>query len=143
MSSEAALWGTFRHAMAPFGLWDRIENGISRGMPDVNGIVFGDPRGDVWIELKQLHGWPKRANTIVRIPHYTDEQRRWIATRGAAGSRVYMLVGIAPREWYMYTWRDAVEIVGRAPCSTHMERSAGICRGKFSPEMVLKVIENT
>ena len=52
-----------------------VENPVAcPGTPDVNYV-------EGWIELKNLRSWPKRAATIVRIEHFTEQQRRFLRRR--------------------------------------------------------------
>lgn len=51
-----------------------VENPACPGTPDVQYI-------DGWLELKFLEEWPKRAETTVRIEHFTPQQRCWLLRR--------------------------------------------------------------
>lgn len=54
-----------------------VENPACPGTPDVQFI-------DGWLELKYLETWPKRAETTVRIEHFTPQQRVWLLRRWVA-----------------------------------------------------------
>jgi hypothetical protein len=125
MSKESSLWRLFHKHLRRHGDFQRIENLVGVGMPDVNGVLFSTKR-EVWIELKQIERWPARATTPLRIAHYTQEQRDWIAHRGKIAGNVYMLVGIAssPRVWLLYDWRASVDVVGRSTRDVMMERAS-------------------
>lgn len=62
-----------------------VENPVYPGTPDVNHIHG-------WIELKWLRSWPKRKDTIVKIEHYTLEQKLWIRRRHKNGGQVTLLL---------------------------------------------------
>lgn len=51
-----------------------VENPACPGTPDVQ-FIGG------WIELKFREKWPKRADTTVRIEHFTPQQRVWLLRR--------------------------------------------------------------
>ena len=74
------------------------------GTPDVNYI-------EGWIELKWLRRWPKKADTVVTIPHYTLGQRRWLRDRYNAGGSAWLLLQVQ-QEWLLFTGRDAHDYVG-------------------------------
>ena len=83
-----------------------VENPMRPGTPDVN-------YADGWIELKWLRRWPKRAETEVKIPHFTPWQRRWLEKRHAISkSGACWLILQVGREWMLFTGRDAAEYVG-------------------------------
>lgn len=83
-----------------------VENrvGVS-GTPDVN---FSGG----WIELKWLRHWPKGEETLVRLDHFTPQQRNWLARRWEVGASAWLLLQVGP-EWLLFTGRDAKEYVGR------------------------------
>lgn len=84
----------------------RVENalGSGTGTPDVN-YVGG------WIEDKYLPAWPKKANSIVRVRHYTPEQRAWHIKRCNAGGRVHVVIEVAG-EWFVFDGRTAAANLG-------------------------------
>jgi len=51
-----------------------VENPACPGTADVQHI-------DGWLELKFLEAWPKRAETTVRIEHFSPQQRVWLLRR--------------------------------------------------------------
>lgn len=56
---EAGLWRKIRPLLidAVGGRWDRVENGVSAGMPDVNYCINGR---EGWLELKAARTFPTR-----------------------------------------------------------------------------------
>lgn len=84
--SEADLNKRLREALKGFDPV-RVENAVGPGTPDINYLQG-------WIESKFLHEWPKRADSIVRIPHYVKEQRGWHVRRCAAGGRVWVALEV-------------------------------------------------
>lgn len=83
----------------------RVENRLGKGTPDVN-FVGG------WIENKAIDGWPKREGTIVKLPHYTQEQRLWQRRRVLAGGAVWVMLKVGQREWLLFRAEDAIEVLG-------------------------------
>lgn len=82
-----------------------VENSAYPGTPDVN-CTCG------WIELKQLDGWPVRANTPVRIDHFTPQQKVWLIRRWLIqGDGAWLLIKVK-REWLLLTG-DNVQFVGK------------------------------
>jgi len=78
--------------------------GVPAGTPDVNYI-------EGWIELKWLRFWPARETTVVRIEHFTDQQRRWLKRRWELGGNAWLLLQIG-REWLLFHGLDAHDYVG-------------------------------
>ena len=58
-----------------------VENPACPGTPDVQ-FIGG------WLELKFLEAWPKRAETTVRIEHFTPQQRVWLLRRYMASIKL-------------------------------------------------------
>lgn len=81
-----------------------VENPIRAGTPDVNCTAG-------WIELKWVRRWPVRAATLVRIDHYTREQKRWLRKRHRAGGGAWLLLQCG-REWLLFSGETAHDHVG-------------------------------
>jgi hypothetical protein len=81
-----------------------VENVAWPGYPDVEYV------GGV-IELKQIPAWPKRADTIVRVEHFTQAQRTFLDDRGRAGDRTWVLL-VVGREWLLFHGRGAALRLG-------------------------------
>lgn len=112
MGSEVSLWKCFKRNMAPFGEFDRHEDKLNLGVPDVsyvllNGVTTG------WIELKHAHNYPARASTVFRIKHFTQEQRFWLRRRGTAGDNCWLFLQVG-RDYWLFDWRGAQEL-GKRP----------------------------
>jgi len=92
----------------------RVENPVGPGTPDVNWCGRNRATGEVstgWVELKYLEAWPKRASTLVRIKHYTQQQRDWLLLRHAAGGRVALLLQVR-REYLLFKGAACQEVGG-------------------------------
>ena len=83
----------------------RVEANIPLGIPDVHYVTN---RKAGWIELKQV---PKPVNpsTPVRVPHFTKQQKVWLANYGSAGGLAFVLVGVG-NMWYLLSWQHAYMI---------------------------------
>lgn len=101
--SESTMRGRVLKALRPLdGV--AVENTVGRGTPDVN-FIGG------WMELKWLRSWPKKADTIVRMPHFTPQQRNWLRRRSQRGGRVFLLLKVGP-SWLLFDGVVAAEILG-------------------------------
>lgn len=109
--AEKDLWATMREKVKRAGHFERIENMVGVGRPDVNYCVRS-VEGN--IELKQRERWPAKPETIVELDHFTHKQRNWIRFRLNAGGRVYILLEVArPRPEYMlFHGRWAIDHLG-------------------------------
>lgn len=100
--SEHSMWGRVRRALK--GLDPvRVENRVELGTPDVNYI-------EGWVELK-IATAPKRGG-ILKIEHYTMEQRTWAIRRTHHGGRVFLLLKVG-NEWLLFTGLCASEFLGK------------------------------
>lgn len=77
--------------MKPFGHFDRIENMLGRGMPDVTYCLSGV---EGFVENKWRLRWPAKPEDIVTLDHFTPQQRIWIQQRTNAGGRVFVFLEI-------------------------------------------------
>ena len=87
---ESGLWATVSRNVSRFGLFERIENLLASGIPDVNFLVKGI---EGWIELKHERNWPTRANTVMRFK-IQDGQRLWWKNRRTLGGRVFVFAQV-------------------------------------------------
>lgn len=83
-----------------------VENGpIHPGTPDIN-FAGG------WIECKWRRAWPKRPRTVVALPHFTDQQRRFLTRRWECDEYGAWLVLQVGREWLLFEGPVAARVVG-------------------------------
>lgn len=87
---EQGLWDKIRNSMGAGWRADRVENKILQGMPDVYFAI--SPQLTGWLELKVLPVMPTRAETPIRIPHYTSYQANWHWTHRDFGTKSWILV---------------------------------------------------
>lgn len=82
-----------------------IENTCALGTPDVE-FIGG------WIELKVIEDWPKREDTVVRISHYSPQQRVWAVKRAKKGGAVWMLLLVErTQEWVLLPGEVAAVLI--------------------------------
>lgn len=92
---ESAVWKHIK-AKAP-GLWLRVENRVSIGMPDVVVLYNGQVH---WVELKSLERDSRWLGT-------TTAQRYWISRWIKNGGKAWVLAKVADR--LVLIWGDNVE----------------------------------
>jgi hypothetical protein len=124
-SNESDLWTQVKRALKhPRHDVHRVENSVSLGYPDVDYCLDG---ATGWIELKRRPAWPKRASTIVKLPHYTQAQRQKLVKRGQCGGLAFLLVQVAD-DYLLFDWVAAagvglawtrVELFIHARCAWH------------------------
>lgn len=101
--AESSLWSYIKRGTGSTGHWVRIENRVESGTPDVNGCFTHDGKGvDAWIELKTRDSWPKRLTTPIKLPHFTDEQKKWLLARRRSGGRSFLFVRVG-REYFLFS----------------------------------------
>jgi hypothetical protein len=69
----------------------RHEDRYSLGVPDVS---YSALQVNGWIELKECHEWPVRSETVLRIKHYTEDQRGWLFRHGERGGYCWLLLQV-------------------------------------------------
>lgn len=85
-----------------------VENPALPGTPDVNYV-------EGWIELKSWERWPVGEDTILRMDHWTPQQRVRHIRRARAGGRTLVLLEIVQSKDYLLLDGDvAARIMGRA-----------------------------
>jgi hypothetical protein len=132
MRSEAAMWKKLRPILLAAKLDPvRVENPIHPGTPDVN---ICDGR---WIELKCIPRWPVRVRTVVRIAHYTPQQRVWLYRRWIAspGSTLLLLEVRADRQWLLFDGDVAAKIVGRTNAASHRTNARAVIAARELSEL--------
>lgn len=115
--AEKDLWKNYRDHMRKYGHLQRIENMVGVGVCDISQClrIPGSTRGvESWVELKQLPSWPRDPEAIVKVDHYTPQQRNWQRARGQAGGRVYVFIQI-DKDFLLFSWTVAVATLGLSP----------------------------
>lgn len=133
--SEAGLWSTMRQQMGANKYWKeatRHEDSISKGIADVSYVSNGGHHG--WIELKKVSQWPARDSTILRIDHYTDDQRIWLKQKGRAGGFTWLFLQVA-RDYLLFDHVGCQEL-GLLNRSSLEERARHVWLKKMDWEML-------
>jgi hypothetical protein len=79
------------------GRWERVENGVIAGMPDVNFCVAGM---EGWIELKKASKPAKMSTVLFKSQRGLDkEQENWHHFQAKNGGDSWVLIQI-DREFY-------------------------------------------
>jgi len=105
--SEKTLWINLRKKMIP-QYWSeatRHEDAYQRGIADVSfvqrdkGLSLNEctlpslvTGRHGFVELKFRGMAPIRQSTACKIPHYTDDQRKWLMSKGKAGGMTFLLL---------------------------------------------------
>lgn len=97
----------FRALYGAKGDWQRFEDKLSVGIPDVNAIANGV---EWWLELKQMDAMPPRRIDIGLRP----EQKVWLQRSARVGRRVAVLVAIKGHGYYflppMSIWVKSIDV---------------------------------
>jgi hypothetical protein len=112
--SEGSLWKKLRKNMVPRH-WDeatRHEDKLQKGIADVSFCQSGNHG---WIELKHSDLWPIRPATIVRLPHYHDDQRNFLRDKGSAAGNTWLFLQV-DRDHLLFDW-SAADLVGKVNTS--------------------------
>lgn len=93
MKPEARLWQAIKNKLAlPRDRFDRIENSLGSGYPDVNATIDAE---DIWIELK-APAEPKRTITPLMTANgnhpLLESQINWFCRQRQAGGIAFILV---------------------------------------------------
>lgn len=82
-----------------------VENPAWPGTPDVSYIGG-------WLELKWLRDWPIRKESVVKIEHFTQQQRVWLMEHHRRGGTCHVLLQ-CHQEWFLLDPIWAAENLGR------------------------------
>lgn len=111
--------------------WDPIsvENPAHPGTPDVN-FAGG------WLELKAIGRWPARPDTIVRVDHFTPQQRVWLTRRWRCDRRAWVLMRVGGWQdtrstWLLFAGDVAAEHLGKVPRAQLLE----VALAAWSPKL--------
>ena len=111
--SEHALSRRLVKKLAPkMYRWDRIENSVATGTPDVFYVGMRRPG---WVELKHCHDYPKQPTTPIRFKRFTPDQVKTIEAYGGThmlGS--WVLAQVAGDHW-LFSWDKARELAEGQP----------------------------
>lgn len=118
--SESNLWSYLRVGMGPLWEAQRHEDKLTSGIPDVSYSITHHG----WIELKYLPDKPKRDNSILKIDHYTPEQRNWLTLHGARGGLCFLMLQV-DKTYMIFDWTKAQRIA-TLPYADHVAMAMGV-----------------
>lgn len=136
--SETSLSKRLTLKMRARGLtWDRIENSVETGTPDVFGI---GRRWAFWCELKHLHDYPARPTTPIRWKRFTTEQARTIRDYGASGKvGSWILVQVASDHW-LFDYTKAEELQREQPLIWWEANAFEVWRGRLDYDQLATIL---
>lgn len=134
--SEAALWTNLRKKMVP-RYWSeatRHEDVMQTGIADLSFIVRrqvkpGHSGHHGWMELKYRAEAPKRASTICKLDHYTQDQRNWLLKKGENAGYTFLLLQLG-RDYLLFDWQGAQD-VGRITTAELYDTATWTSKGKL------------
>lgn len=109
-----------------------VENPCRPGTPDVNYT-------EGWIELKHKYEWPKRSDSVVRLDHFTPQQRVFLMRRWHVGGNAYLLLQV-DHDWLLFTGEDAADHVGKVDRATLEELAIAVWNRPNLPEVLPKYL---
>jgi hypothetical protein len=115
---EAGLNGRIQRALSgkdPV----RVENAVGPGTPDIYYIPG-------WIESKRLPMWPKKADSVVKVPKYVPEQRAWHVRHRAAGGTVYVAIEVEST-FFLFDASVAAQYLGMMTRSQMFAKARWTC----------------
>lgn len=133
---ESIFWDAVKPLLA--GLHPvRIENSAAMGTPDVNCSLG-------WIELKQVEhkDIPKRETTLLRLDHYTPEQRIFQLKRSRAGGPCWLLLKLGD-EWLLFSSKVAAERLGKMTVAETRDAATRLWTVPPSKEEFQKALRET
>jgi len=71
---EQEMLKKMRDGLKKYGHIMQVHNILYPGVWDTNYCSKGV---EVWVEGKYLPAYPKKESTIIKIEHYTPQQRAW------------------------------------------------------------------
>lgn len=108
MGSESSLWSTLRKNMKEYWEPERVENPAGPGTPDVYITMKANGKMH-WIELKHVHKYPKRATTIIKVDHFSPQQKSFIRRHSKYGGSVWVMIQIE-KDYFFFHGFNALNI---------------------------------
>jgi hypothetical protein len=104
--SEKILIKKFHACMRPEWVSYQIETpSTASGFPDRYFAVEG--RHGL-IEFKYVTGWPTRPGTVVKVEHFTPQQKAFLNITGSkAGGGVFLVIQIGPLDVFIFDYKAA------------------------------------
>lgn len=132
--SEERLWEYIRNGMKHKWEAQRHEDKYSTGIPDISYST--NHHG--WIELKYLKSKPSGHDTVMRIKHYTAQQRNWLKKHGRKGGKCFILLQV-DKCYMIFTW-DQCAIVGSTNYDGHINVAKKIWQHSINWDELLEIL---
>lgn len=98
--SESSFWNLLRTKIGMVGHFERVENAVGDGTPDVSYCISGV---EGWIELKSRTKAPARTTTSVFIEKgLRDSQVGWAKTRLRHGGNIWILARVGRMSYLVH-----------------------------------------
>jgi hypothetical protein len=107
---ESSLSNTIKQGLARTGIvhrYRRIEDACNPGTPDT--YIRAHRLGSAWVELKYLKAWPVRPATVVKIDHYTAQQKLWLRDEGRMGGNAWLFIQV-DNIYLLFWWEEAQRV---------------------------------
>ena len=111
-----------------------VENAVRSGTPDINFI-------EGWVELKWVANWPVRDQTVLKVEHFTPQQRVWIMRRAIAGGNIWVLLRVE-KEWLLLPGLWASRNLGKATKNQLLLAVAGYWKARLDPKELVAMLRN-
>lgn len=115
---ESNLYKRLQRATPGFH-WQRHEDKLVSGIPDCS---YGFEGVCGWVELKTYDCWPRVASSPLAFTDLKPAQINWAIKRGRACGRVWFLVAIGEKDWFLISWKHARQL-GKLTRQELLERS--------------------
>jgi hypothetical protein len=112
-----------------------VENPACPGTPDVNHVQG-------WIELKQIKEWPSKSGSMVRVEHFTQQQRIWLRNRCRFGGRAHLLIRVGC-DWLLLDGRYAADALGVAPKHELIAHAVAYWPKRLNEEELVRCLKTT
>lgn len=112
-----------------------VENSVLAGTPDVNFV-------EGWIELKWLRTWPARQDTIVRIDHYTPQQKIFAVKRRRAGGNCWMLLQVR-EQWLLFDGAVAAMVFNKKTAKEMFDAAHKVWPDGLNEKELLECVSQT
>jgi len=109
-----------------------VENSVGPGTPDIN-------YADGWIELKWLRRWPARQDTVVRIDHYTPQQRVFAVKRRRVDGDCWMLLQVR-EQWLLFDGAVAAMVFNKATAKELFDAAELVFTNGLKDEELVKCV---
>jgi hypothetical protein len=147
MGKESDLWADFRSHVAGKGFFERIENGVGSGNPDVDYTFRCSIRREQRtgkVELKVIDHLPRfRKDDCIFVSHFRKAQRVWHTRYAMYGGCSFVLLYIRDiKSYWLFTGKEACKWMGKPIEQGDLEKMNTIFKstGEFPIAQLLRVL---